>query len=405
MSTLVIKNDGLGDLVVSSGLISDLAEKFGPLDLITCAGNREVAESIEPVRQRFYVSRDEITWNRWAKKLSWQVASGTTEDREVFNQLRRTEYDRVICLRRFIRRSSMVLMALSRSAERYCAWQFPTNISRDEAVFGSKGWTHYEGPSGVRFELDYYRGFLESCLKTSFPGEPRLQMTRSCRLRDESNLWGLCVGGRSTNWPVDSWVNLARLLDQQGRRLVLFGGSEDRATGEQISRAVVPAANLIGAASLAESIPWLERLELLISNDTGFAHFATLATRKVLVILGGGTFGRFLPWTGRANQFVIHNAMDCYDCDWQCIHSSRRCLESIPPENVAEYAAKVVGTEVPNRVQNLNSSPVRFVVGWKRSISSQDSELIAAGNGTSAGNSTTGVVSPHPATASTNLKL
>ena len=47
-SCLVIKNDGIGDLILASGLVSALGEHFGgDIDLVTCSANREVAEGIE----------------------------------------------------------------------------------------------------------------------------------------------------------------------------------------------------------------------------------------------------------------------------------------------------------------------------------------------------------------------
>ena len=61
MKGLVIKNDGVGDLVLASGLISDLSALFSDgLDLVTCEQNREVATAIPNVNKVFYVSRDEL---------------------------------------------------------------------------------------------------------------------------------------------------------------------------------------------------------------------------------------------------------------------------------------------------------------------------------------------------------
>ena len=59
MSCLIIKNDGIGDLILASGLIRSVGKLFnGNVDLVTCGNNREIAEGILPLRHRFYCSRD-----------------------------------------------------------------------------------------------------------------------------------------------------------------------------------------------------------------------------------------------------------------------------------------------------------------------------------------------------------
>ena len=73
---------------------------------------------------------------------------------------------------------------------------------------------------------------------------------------------------------------------------------------------------------------------------------------KVLVVLGGGTFGRFFPWPETGNQFVIFKGMDCYDCNWQCRHPSRRCLDELPWQAVLEFGFDVLQGRA-ERARNL----------------------------------------------------
>ena len=73
-SCLLIKNDGIGDLIVSSGIISYLAENvYESLDLVTCAANHEVAESIPGINRIFYISRDSISSLRYYSKFFGKV--------------------------------------------------------------------------------------------------------------------------------------------------------------------------------------------------------------------------------------------------------------------------------------------------------------------------------------------
>src|SRR5438105_14033226 len=108
---LVIKNDGIGDLILASGLIASLGARFdGNVDLVTCEENREVAEGIEPLRERFCVSRDSMRFSRRAWQLGMLWPRMPSTDAAVLRTIRSREYDVAISLRRFIRQNSLVIM-------------------------------------------------------------------------------------------------------------------------------------------------------------------------------------------------------------------------------------------------------------------------------------------------------
>ena len=83
--------------------------------------------------------------------------------------------------------------------------------------------------------------------------------------------------------------------------------------------------NRVDKLTWSESAGELASLAAVISNDTGLAHLASLVSSRVIVILGGGTFGRFLPWPGATNQYVLFHGLDCFDCDWACKFAEREC--------------------------------------------------------------------------------
>lgn len=70
MSCLIIKNDGIGDLILAYGLISEFGMHFGGhVDLVTCGANKEIAEGIEPFGHRFFVTRDDLGYYRPATRF------------------------------------------------------------------------------------------------------------------------------------------------------------------------------------------------------------------------------------------------------------------------------------------------------------------------------------------------
>lgn len=281
--------------------------------------------------------------------------------------LRSQEFDVALALRRYITQSTLMMMQRVRARRRLCAWLFPTNCDAALATRLGAGWEHLPGAATVRSELEYYRDFLRRGLGLDVAGGPRLRDVGPGTTPPEPRRVGLCISGASTNWPADFWCQLARLLQQQGLALVLFGGPDAQALAEQLQSAAPGVESLVGQRSLREAVPDLQRLALLVGNDTGFTHFASLVVGRVLVILGGGTFGRFFPWPGPRAQSTIFRAMECFDCDWQCQFERRECLWAVTPAAVAEAARRILEAADPvPRAQNLHDTVVEFVPGWRR---------------------------------------
>ncbi len=102
---IVIKNDGIGDLVLASGIISRLHEIYNEgVDLVTCEENREIAAKIPNLRNIFYISRSiESKTTVSCVNLKKYVASGPKSDIKVLKEISKNNYDDAFCLRRFIR--------------------------------------------------------------------------------------------------------------------------------------------------------------------------------------------------------------------------------------------------------------------------------------------------------------
>ncbi|MEM7352110.1 MAG: glycosyltransferase family 9 protein [Acidobacteriota bacterium] len=367
-SCLVLKNDGLGDLVSVSGLIGRLAREFdGRLDLVTCAQNREIAELIPGVRRTLYVSRDRLRFVPGLRSLGvlWPLAQGG--DRAVLRELQRTEYTVAIALRRFIRQSTLVMMRRCRAEKKLCAWQFPTNLSRHEATLASRGWTHYQGPPETLSEQSYYHEFLRSELGRDVDDPPHLELPETPEVTREAKAVGLCIAGSSMSWSPEYWLALIEHLLAQGWQVHLFGGGDAAPTERLILEHHPRCVSHVGRLGFAESVPALRRLGALVGNDTGFTHFASLAVPRCLVLMGGGTFGRFFPWPGTDNQHVAYFGLDCFDCDWRCKFERRHCLDKLRPEMIIESFEQMVAGPFP-RQRNFNPADEAYQLAWRSGL-------------------------------------
>lgn len=375
MSCLIIKNDGIGDLILASGLIADLATHFGGADLITCEANREIAESIPGVTRCHYVSRDELRFryrpSRWGMLLP--VARGS--DKRVLTELAGARYDMAICLRRFIRVSSLVLMRAVKAEKKHCAWQFPTNVALATARRATKGWAHFSGSQGELSELIYFRSFLKHALGVEFHGTPRLNLAKRGREVAVGKRVGLGVGAASSVWPVEHWVGLAKALCADDWDVTVFGG-QDCVSVDRIIRNAFPQCNsCVGAMSFAATAERLRDFDVFVGNDTGLMHLASLVVPICLILQGGGTFRRFFPWPEASNQYQIFHALKCFDCNWQCVLPNQDCLNFIRPSAVADYLGRIISGHSSQKYRNENRSSVSYRLAWRYTVGESAAKL------------------------------
>ena len=369
MSCLIIKNDGIGDLILTSGVIAEISKIFrGELDLITCESNSEIAENLLGIRNCFYVSRDELQFDFNTPEQPPLVPIIKGKDKEIIERLCSITYEHVICLRRFIRASSLILMSFAKAKHKHCAWQFPTNTSHEIAEECTKGWQPYSGDLTVLSELSYYQNFIENIFNTKIHPYPRLLCTKNLILKPRPMSIGIGLGGQSSRWPIEHWIKLLHQLDKAGWNITLFGGKTDEYLIKKLGPYCQSCTNLIGRLSFSESVVHLKKLSYFIGNDTSFFHFASLVVPKCLLILGGGTFKRFLPWPNTQNQYVIYHALECFDCDWVCKFNDRSiCLRNVLPSDVLEYLNAIANSKKTKKLRNVSYVFFqKYQVAWQR---------------------------------------
>lgn len=103
---------------------------------------------------------------------------------------------------------------------------------------------------------------------------------------------GLHVGAKDAarRWPPERFAALGDALARRhGARLALTGGPGERPLAEALlERMEAPALDLVGRTDLGTFAAVVDRLDLLVTNDTGASHVAA-ATRTPSVVLFGPT--------------------------------------------------------------------------------------------------------------------
>ena len=146
---------------------------------------------------------------------------------------------------------------------------------------------------------------------------------------------GLCPGaeyGPAKRWLPERFAAVAAATDRQW---VLFGTAKDAAIGAEIAAALGEhCLNLIGQTTLEQLIEELRKCRLLLTNDTGTMHLATLLGIPVVAVFGSTEPSLTGP-LGRGNHVVRHQ-VECSPCFLRKCPLDFRCMKAVTVEEVLE---------------------------------------------------------------------
>lgn len=156
------------------------------------------------------------------------------------------------------------------------------------------------------------------------------------------------VGAR--RWPLENYVALAGaiLARVPDVRIILTGSGGERAHVDSVCRQIGDprCASLAGATSLHELIALFQQGALLITNDSGPAHFASTSDIPTLVLFGPETpriFGPIGP-----DQRALYLGLACSPCI--SVYNQKRspcgenlCMSGISVDMVLTAAAEILG--------------------------------------------------------------
>lgn len=166
-------------------------------------------------------------------------------------------------------------------------------------------------------------------------------------ISDDTPVIAMCPGSKmaAKRWPLDRFERVGVELLNKSReyRIVVFGGPEDQATGEEIRRSLGKRViNFAGRLSLLESAEALRRCALYLGNDTGVMHLAAaVGTPCVAIFSARDHPGRWEPYG--SNHIVLRREVPCEGCMREtCVEKDMRCLKEIKASDVLEAVEKVL---------------------------------------------------------------
>jgi len=149
-------------------------------------------------------------------------------------------------------------------------------------------------------------------------------------------------------WPAENFAKVAREIHQaRGLKLVLCGTEAERHICQKVEQlSGVKALNLAGQTTLCDMVEVLRNAQLLIANDSASVHIASATKTPSVCILGGGHFGRFLPYPTAVNLpkeriKTVLEQLNCFGCNWNCKYAFDRngvvwCISCISVSSVMD---------------------------------------------------------------------
>lgn len=180
-----------------------------------------------------------------------------------------------------------------------------------------------------------------------------------------TNYYVLCPGAsfEHKQWPLSRFKQLAELIYQNtGWEGIICGGPGEEHLEEFLEHDKnAPLKSIVGKTSLEELVSIIAGARILIGNDTSAVHIAAAVSTPSVSILGGGHFGRFLPYPSDTNRYrpvAVFHKMDCYNCNWRCIYSRPKpflCIENVSVDSVWNAVNKIIRMDVVNPWSKLDS--------------------------------------------------
>lgn len=151
-------------------------------------------------------------------------------------------------------------------------------------------------------------------------------------------------------WPLSHYHELVKGLVRRGYAVGIIGTGEDKPLAEELRLLCRDerCLDLTGyTRSIKELIFLLQRSVLLIANDGGPAHFASISSTPAIVLYGPETPALYAP-LGK-NAYSFHMPLACSPCLTAYNHrkspcdGNNVCLKQIPPEDVLKKAYEMMG--------------------------------------------------------------
>lgn len=155
-------------------------------------------------------------------------------------------------------------------------------------------------------------------------------------------------------WPKEKFIELINIIKKQKSEFtcVVVGSNDEFDICEQISQAT-QSQNLAGKTNIAQLVSVISNADFFIGNETAGIHIAIATRTPSVCIVGGGHFGRFVPYPTdilekeNTISLIAHHPMPCFHCDWNCKYQTNRnqtvpCISQVEVSTVVGLTNEIL---------------------------------------------------------------
>ena len=321
---LVVRMDGIGDMVLFRGALDHYAAAFGvDQSEITVLGCKSWGNLAGEVFKGYRVlAIDEHAYARrpfYRFKISLWVRSLAPAIAVTDSYMRRALMaDSLV----WVSSAPRVVSSHPYVSERTRS-EFNYYLSQADDIIDT-------GPYPTHEIIRHFRFISAIAGKTIPPEAPQITWRDQTPPIDDGGPYVVLNPGSNEpgrRWPLAGYASLAKAFRDKGLRVVFVGRPEERGGAEETEQAIRDTGagdgiiDMTGKTDLPQLLDLMKHAALVVSNDTGPAHLSIALGRPTVVIVGGGHFGSFVPYPEEVtpdNTRFVFQEMECYHCFWRC---------------------------------------------------------------------------------------
>ena len=321
---LILKNDGLGDLIIFLPFIAQLRRHYNnsgyEVYLMVREPWKELAQSAQ-CADRIIVQpayRNAVQWGCfrlifWIRYVFDIIVEGVCEAHDIT--------DRCHCQKRL-------------------------NIFLDTKWQNRSANTVSSNVSGMTIH-ERYNKIMELCGADCVSGEADFSLVeKDLPEMDLSSPYILiCPDSNDSRkcWEEHKFAELIRRIRKESSKRIILTGLDSKKSRSLLALCdgADNISDLCGKIDLFQLFTLVRHCDLLISSDTGTAHIGAALKRRTVVICGRGEYGTFFPYPAFAEGkyvFSVFSETPCKKCFWRdeaCLNlPTYRCLAEISVDTV-----------------------------------------------------------------------
>ena len=331
---LVIRVDGIGDLLNSTPAISLLRENYP---------SAEITVLTRPLNAPVLIGNPDVdrilVFDRDGKHR------GLLTQFQFYSELRREQFQLVVAMQTAM--WSHLIAVLSGAPYRLGRYQKRFKSTLTHAWRGKypKGETHEVDRNLELIRLICNGEGKRKLIFHLLPDEIAAEKARitSWGIGGESSLIGIHPGGSSFDkrWPEKQYAELAdRLAHHYNATILLLRGPGEEALTDNIQKAMQSAAIIHAPETIRELAALLSCCDLVICNDSGPMHLAAALDVPTIAIFGPTDHVAWHPLSENAS--IVRRDMPCWPCSAHKCKIGWECTKKLPVEPVWDATALTV---------------------------------------------------------------